>query len=503
VRLELAGVPGNEAEMYVRHFALKTEAFSLSPDPSFLYLSPGHAEALAALEIGLRGRRGLMVMTGEVGTGKTTLLYSLLTRIGADVRTAYIANTKLSFDDMLQQALGDFGVPCPSRDRLEQLTALNAFLHGCATDDTTAALVIDEAQNLDADAFEHLRLLSNFETFTSKLLQIVLVGQPELEARLRSPRLRQVAERVAVHCHIAPLDRSESRNYIEHRLRCAGGSLHLFTPSAARLAIRRSQGIPRRINIICHNALLFAYGDDAPRVLRSHVLAAVRAREGRAEAGLKTWFGRRLAAAGALLAALGAVVISRAEAPTWLGMAGMQWPNPLHTVPPQAVGHAPEAGAPDSTDKLVAFAPEEAAPATQGTAQGADLPGTVADVDPGTPGTAPDTDTEARSGAELVERPDDTTETIAAAPAPAQRLVRVRPGATLYSLTKEIYGLVNPDLIDRILAANPQIVDSNLILAGDTLRFPEVERERPLAGVVVERTTREDDERVLSSPEAH
>ena len=266
--------------MYVHHFGLQAEPFSLTPDPAFLYRSPGHAEALAALEIGLRSRRGFMVMIGEVGTGKTTLLYSLLTRLGSEVRTAYISNTKLSFDDMLQEALTDFGIPCPGLDRLDRLMTLNTFLRRCAVEDTTAALVIDEAQNLDGEAFENLRLLSNFETFTSKLLQIVLVGQPELEIKLRHPSLRQVAERVAVHCHVNPLSRAESRKYVQHRLECAGGSFALFSPAALRLLLRRAHGIPRRINIICHNALLFAYGAEAERVARSHVRAAAREREG-------------------------------------------------------------------------------------------------------------------------------------------------------------------------------------------------------------------------------
>src|SRR5262245_11871001 len=164
--------------MYTGHFHLRSEPFSLTPDPAFLYLSPGHAEALAALKVGLEGRRGLMVMVGEVGMGKTTILYSLLTELGEGIKTAYVSNTKLPFDDLLRQALSDFGVACASRDRVELLSALNGFLRQCAADGTTAALVVDEAQNLENDVFENLRLLSNYETYTEKLLQIVLVGQP-------------------------------------------------------------------------------------------------------------------------------------------------------------------------------------------------------------------------------------------------------------------------------------------------------------------------------------
>ena len=265
--------------VYARHFGLRAEPFSLTPDPSFLYLSPGHAEALAALKIGLQERRGLMVMTGEVGTGKTTLLYSLLSHLDCEIHTAYISNTRLAVDDILRQALADFGIPNASRERVDLLTSLNSFLQQCADTGATAALVIDEAQNLDDDAFENIRLLSNFETFSAKLLQIVLVGQPELEARLASPSVRQINERIAVRCHVAPLSLQESRRYVEHRLERVGGSIDIFEPNALRLALRKSRGLPRRINIICHNALLFAYGHGKSTVPRSLVRTAVRERE--------------------------------------------------------------------------------------------------------------------------------------------------------------------------------------------------------------------------------
>lgn len=267
--------------MYTDHFGLKDEPFSLTPDPSALYLSPGHAEALAAVEVGLRSHRGLIVMTGEVGTGKTTLLYSILSKLGPDVRTAYILNTSLSFEDILRQALADFGIPCSSGDKVALLNALNRFLMSCASDGVTVALVIDEAQNLAPDTLENLRLLSNYETFTTKLLQIVLVGQPELETKLRTASLRQVAERVAVHCHVNPLTPAERWKYVEHRLQTVGGSMDVFKPAALRLLLRKSLGIPRRINILCHNALLFTYGRGLTRVPRSLARMAVREREGR------------------------------------------------------------------------------------------------------------------------------------------------------------------------------------------------------------------------------
>jgi general secretion pathway protein A len=313
--------------MYAPHFGLTDEAFSLTPDPLLLFLSPVHAEARAALKIGLRARRGLIVMTGEVGTGKTTLLYSLLSERNDQIHTAYISNTKLTFEEMLRVALADFGVPCDSRERLELLTVLNAFLLRCAADGTTAALVIDEAQNLDDDVFEHLRLLSNFETFTQKLLQIVLVGQPELDAKLSRPSLRQIAERVAVRCHLEPLTRRQSLAYIEHRLQAVGGSLDLFSRGALRLIIRKSGGIPRRINILCHNALLFAYGAGTTQVSFSFARAAARQRAagsvrqselpGAATLPGRMWQQPLWARVGVIAVVGAAVIMPWGDAPVW------------------------------------------------------------------------------------------------------------------------------------------------------------------------------------------
>lgn len=270
--------------MYWQHFGLSAEPFSLTPDPAFLYMSEGHAEALAALKLGLLERRGLLAMIGEVGTGKTTLLYSLLAGLEAEIKTAYVSNTRLSFEGILRTILSDFGVTPASEDRVDMLDCLNDFLVECAEQDTTAALIIDEAQNLSAEAFEEIRLLSNFETYTTKLLQIVLVGQPELATKLNERELRQINERIAVRCYLNPLSEAESRSYIEHRLAAAGGDAQAFSKRALRTIISWSSGIPRRINILCHNSLLFAYGRSLAAVTPGIVEDAIHDQEG---AGLR------------------------------------------------------------------------------------------------------------------------------------------------------------------------------------------------------------------------
>jgi general secretion pathway protein A len=260
--------------------SFSAEAFALTPDPTRLFLSRDHAEALAGLRVMLEYRRGFAVVAAEVGMGKTTLAYSLLASLGADVRTAYIANTRIPFDGLIRLALQDFGVECAEHDRASLLSALNEFLLECAARDQIAVLVVDEAQSLDDETFENLRLLSNVETYAQKLLQIILLGQPELDAKLRQASLRQISDRVAVRVNINPFDASEVRQYIEHRLLKAGGSIEMFSEGALRVLERRSQGVPRRVNILCHNALLLAYAADATQVTRDMVEEAARELQG-------------------------------------------------------------------------------------------------------------------------------------------------------------------------------------------------------------------------------
>jgi general secretion pathway protein A len=285
-------LPWSGVNVYAPHFGLTAGPFGLTPDPSFLYLSPGHQEALAAVECGLLERRGFVSLVGEVGTGKTTLLYHLLGRIGEQIDVAFVGYTAQPFDDLLAAALRDFGAAVHGGSRHDLVHALNSYLWRRFTEGRAVALVIDEAQDLTDEAFEELRLLSNFETYSQKLLQTVLVGQPELEDRLRRPQLRQVLERVSVRATIDPLSPIEAQRYIAHRLARAGGPRSLFTRAARWLIVRRADGIPRRINILCHNAMLFAYARGLRRVTAAMARRAIAAMDARAERRIKT---RRIA----------------------------------------------------------------------------------------------------------------------------------------------------------------------------------------------------------------
>ena len=267
--------------MYTAHFGLAADPFSLSPDPAFLYRSPAHAEALAGLRLALESRRGLTTLVGEVGTGKTTLLYALLRDAEPSIRAAYLANTKLGFLELLRQALADWGTPCDRGSRLEVLDALQAFLRRCDAEGAIAALVVDEAQNLDAETFEQLRLLTNFETYSAKLLQIVLVGQPELRDKLDRKGLRQLRQRITVRFHLGPLDLADTRRYVEHRLHVAGANGRpTFSNWAMRAVHRYSGGVPRLVNAVCDKALLCGYVAGVDDLRYRDVRRAVKELEG-------------------------------------------------------------------------------------------------------------------------------------------------------------------------------------------------------------------------------
>jgi len=475
--------------MYAAHFGLRTEPFSLTPDPSFFYLSPDHAEALAGLKIGLENRRGLMLMVAEVGMGKTTLLYSMLDQLDPQVHTAYLSNTRLSFDDLLRQALADLGQPCASRDRVDLLNALNTFLHERASVGETAALIIDEAQNLDEETFEDLRLLSNYETYTDKLLQIVLVGQPELDTKLARPNLRQVTERVAVRCHINPLTSAESLRYLEHRLRVAGGSTSLFTPSALRLIVWKARGIPRRLNILCHSAMLFAYGRGVSRVSFREARAAIREKQGR---GLVTIGPRRRFVAGtgaasdlhpwriAAAAAAGGVVFALGYGGGYIGGgAGVETPTvaPAHIMQLNEAAAAPTAGeAPHraAAPPAAAVAPDVETVVAPSPAP-SPAPEALSDVhEPAVVVASAESPTQLQPETQPEPQPEPQPEN------PAFREIVVPRGTSLSALTHQYYGESGHKLLDRIRDLNPQIVDVDEIYAGDHLKLPVFdETDRP------------------------
>jgi type II secretory pathway predicted ATPase ExeA len=248
--------------LYQTHFGLREAPFNITPDPSFLYLSASHREGLAQLSYGIRARKGFVVLTGEVGTGKTTLIHALLNDLSGSAQTGLIFSTIVSPADLLRSVCEEFGLVEPKRPLKEihdYLVSLNEFLLESYRKGENCALIIDEAQNLSAEVLESIRLLSNFETSKDKLLQILLVGQPELAVRLNSPELRQLKQRVMLRHHLRALSLQECCEYVSNRLKVAGADRTIFTPNASESIYSYSGGIPRIVNVLCDNALLTGY----------------------------------------------------------------------------------------------------------------------------------------------------------------------------------------------------------------------------------------------------
>jgi len=264
--------------MYEAYFGLNENPFTLSPDPRYLYLSPQHREALNCLIYGIGEKKGFMVVTGGIGTGKTTLCRALLAGLDGSTTSALIFNPALSDIELLKTINQEFGIRMVGRGTKKRyIDGLNDFLMRNFAAGRNAVLMIDEAQNLSRSVLEQIRMLSNLETVREKLIQIVLLGQPELAQLLALPSLRQLNERITVRYELKPLVREDVRRYIEHRLAMAGRVANgVFTEGSYALISGLSRGIPRRINAICDRALLIAYGRDLKTVDRRVVRAAVR-----------------------------------------------------------------------------------------------------------------------------------------------------------------------------------------------------------------------------------
>lgn len=262
--------------MYQRFFGLRESPFNVNPDPRYLYMTRHIQEALAGLTYGIQNRKGFILLTGEVGTGKTTLLNRLLDWLrGQRVATAYIFNSQLEVNHLFDYMMADFEIPCESREKSQVLLRLNTWLLERYRAGETATLIVDEAQNLSPEVLEEIRLLTNLETSTEKLLQIVLTGQPELEEKLKLPQLRQLRQRITLRCRTAPLSLEETFGYIAERLRIAGANGEpIFSKEAIQTVHLYSRGIPRVVNLLCEHAMINAYVDTL-RPVPAHLVEEV------------------------------------------------------------------------------------------------------------------------------------------------------------------------------------------------------------------------------------
>lgn len=246
--------------MYNEFYGLKENPFNVTSDPNFLYLSKHHKEALSRLLYGINERKGFIAITGEIGTGKTTLCRALLRELNGKTKTSYTLNSGLPEAQLLENMILDFGLKPQRRTRLSLMQSLNAFLIDELTKGSNVVLIVDEAQNLKSSSLEQIRMLSNLETEKEKLIQIVLVGQPQLRDKLESPKLEQLRQRISVRYHLVPLAKEEIPEYILHRLNMAGGSSAIrFDTGVYDLIYDYSKGIPRLINMVCDRALLLGF----------------------------------------------------------------------------------------------------------------------------------------------------------------------------------------------------------------------------------------------------
>jgi len=261
--------------MYTEFYGFREKPFNLVPDHSFLYLSSKHRMALTYLDYALMDGIGFVLLTGEIGAGKTTIIRKLLTQLATDIEVAVVFHTNVSSEQLLELILQEFELESPKRRKTTYLDILNEFLVSKYSQGQRVVLIVDEAQNLSRETLEEIRMISNLQSDKDTLLQIVLVGQPGLQTKLRHPSLAQLCQRIAVRYHLAPLSLTETGEYIAHRLQQAGGQNdRLFVPEAIEHIFYHSGGIPRIINIVCDAALVYGYADELS-IINSRVIEHV------------------------------------------------------------------------------------------------------------------------------------------------------------------------------------------------------------------------------------
>lgn len=445
--------------MYESFYNLRANPFHITADPAFLYLSPSHREALAAIAYGIGRKKGFIGITGEIGVGKTTVLRSYLEGIGIPnvqppEHIIYIFNANLSFPALLHTICRELDMPSTEgMEVYEIVNHLYTLLIELYRKQQTVVVVIDEAQNMPIETLENLRMLSNLETSRDKLIQIVLVGQPELDALLKRHELRQLRQRIAVRAQIRPLDAAESMAYLRHRLSLVTENpLDVFTPGALRAIVRSSGGAPRVINILADNALIAGFGYEKKPVTARIVREVVNDYTGQSN---KSVFRLMLGTAAVALVLAGIVFgiieFDGIQMPRYLSKASVSPPVSVSSVSVQESIRPSEAGT--HPQPLVSVEPTASKKIEE------EPPATISSIELTSSGPSADPPPESATAPVLSDQP-------------APSLWRVSKGDTLIRIAKATYGVSDEKTIRWILSRNPHIVDPDLLLTGQTIVLP-------------------------------
>ncbi|MCK4786621.1 MAG: AAA family ATPase [Desulfobacteraceae bacterium] len=474
--------------MYLNFYNMKKPPFHITPDPEFLYLSPSHKEALGAIIYGITKRKGFVSIFGEVGTGKTTIVRSYLAKSDKTrIKPIYVFNPSVTFAELLKTIFQELGVEPHNESVYEMVQQLHTVLILEYAQNHNIVLIIDEAQNMPASTFEQLRILSNLETSKEKLLQIILVGQPELAEKLAGKKLRQLNQRLAIRATLSHLSPEESRHYILFRLAKVTPSVHdIFTPDALKKIVKAAQGSPRMLNILCDNALIAGFGYKEERVTGSIVKQVIADFEGKGRPPLFTWQYASL---------FGAFLLSAAAL------------NGIHTFLPFAqssFGRNEQLSTTSSLAKIETKAQlEQSLPAQESdrSNNGVKVPGKKtlysSDTRTGTaspsqfdilredsaPTLAVSQDENKHANRLRVSRSltpvEDQKSFVPSSSSPKaiktrQTMRTVKRGEYLSQICLDMYGFVNDQLIQAVKEKNPGIFDPDLIFIGDTIFFPEL-----------------------------
>ena len=409
--------------MYNKFYGFSEDPFNLSPDPRFLFLAIGHFETLSSMISGIKERKGITMISGDVGTGKTTLIYTLLKDLSETIKTAFVFYTKISFPDLLKDILGDLGVSVSKENLTTLLVLFRRYLKERTVRDETVAIIIDEAQNLEFEVMENLFRLCSGESSDAKLVQILLVGQPELDAKLDSPKLQAFKDRFVIRNYLRPLNQKESEEYIDHRLKVVGSSSSkVFTPQAIDRISKFSNGIPRVINIVCDRALLTGYATSSQKIDEEIVKETIKELSHLESHRTVRLFGVR-----PLYAILGIAILAV------LGLGTLyffHWDSKLKSPLKRSEKTFLE-----------------------------------------------ETGSEKTSLEETLIRKEKSIEKEGSPRKATERIVSVKEGWTLSLLAQQYYNNVNPTLIDLILAFNPQITDLNRIFVNQQIKIPSITEE--------------------------